>query len=239
MNMKKLVKGIAPCALLMFFSTAGYTEEPGVETETPEVDMQVVSDIAADFGEDFAGGESETLITALRNGDGLSYETEVETTTIGEDGKEITTTTVEAVTVENTVGAMGYGEISIALGLAESLAEEGATFEQIVGTLYNEEGTGILDLRAGGMGWGQVFHEFDTTVGAVISGLKANERALAQRALAKDKLTGKRPERSAARVQRADKPERPEKPERAEKPERPEKPERAEKPEKPSRPGRS
>ena len=76
---------------------------------------------------------------------------------------------------------MGYGNVDIALGLAQaSLAEHGIhkpTPEQIKaalngGTITTKSGQrvtlpGVLKLRASGMGWGQVAHKLGVKVGDV------------------------------------------------------------------------
>ena len=194
---------------------------------------------ANDFGDDFASGNSSALIETLRNGEDLSYDIEVEKTIVDEtgapildtEGNEQTEIVIETVTVVNSVGSMGFGEISLALGLAGELLGDDASYETVVGALYNDEGTGILDKRDSGMGWGKIFLEEGTTVGAVMSDLKASERALAMRAVAKNRAEN-RPQRADASANR---PSRIERPERADRPDRLNRPER---PEPPARPGR-
>lgn len=112
-------------------------------------------------------------------------------------------------------GKLGYGNVNIALSLAEkSLADQGITkptAAQLETALIGTDAKpGILALRADGQGWGQIANSMGFKLGEVMRSPKAGERVAAR-------------------------PERPAKPEKAE---RPEKPERPVKPERPERPGR-
>lgn len=181
---------------------------------------------------------------------------------------EQTEIVMETIIVENTNGEMGFGEVSLTLGLAESLLGDGASYSDIADALYGD--AGILAMRTDGMGWGEIYQSFDMNVGEVMSGVKSQRfanvetlnRGQAKRLekvdVANLKHGGKpdkidRPVR-AEKVARPDRPQRPEKAARPERPERPEKvarperperpervarPERPEKPNKPERPGRS
>ncbi len=108
-------------------------------------------------------------------------------------------------------GAMGYGEIHIALALAQELAATGST-----------SGADALDrvlgARIDGGGWGAVARDLGLNVGRVVSRVRSGN----------DRLDAALPGATAraARVERVHKPERPEKPERPQRPERPERPER-------------
>jgi hypothetical protein len=98
-------------------------------------------------------------------------------------------------------GKMGYGNVNIALSLAEaSLKQQGITNptpEQLQGALM-----GVLRQRANGKGWGQIANSMGFKLGEVV-----------------------RPEKHV-QAERPEKPVRPDKPERPDRPERPEKPER-------------
>ena len=139
---------------------------------------------------------------------------------------------------------LGMGEISLALGLADQLLEEGGDYAALVDVLTNDGGTGILDLRQDGMGWGEIFQQYDLKVGEVMRAIKSDNGNKPDKAnqanLANKPEKGTRPEKAdkPEKPERPDRPEKPEKPERPEKPEKPEKPERPEKPEKPERPGK-
>ncbi|MBL4820732.1 MAG: hypothetical protein JKY98_07050, partial [Gammaproteobacteria bacterium] len=199
---------------------------------TPPENNGTVADNIADRFSDFLGDNSGPLVNALRRGDNLDF---------GEPG--------DITTVDNTVGPMGFGEISIALGLAESLAVPGAPPQDMADLFHNTDGTGILDMRADDMGWGQIFNANGTTVGAVISRRNRNEMAQSRRANPENRpenRSERRNERSinrqntsgdrAERPERGDFPDRPDRPDRRDRPERPERPEIADRPDRPERP---
>jgi len=104
-----------------------------VAQDEPENDGSVVAGSIASNFSDFLGDNSGTLVSALRNGDNLN---------LGEPG--------DITTVDNTVGPMGFGEISLALGLAESVVGDDVTPENIANSLHNTESTGILDSKRHG-----------------------------------------------------------------------------------------
>jgi hypothetical protein len=197
---------------------------------------KVVDKIAAEFA-DFVGEDAGTLVEALRTGDELSYVIEVEQVVLDDEGNPVLIDVVnddgtitqiekteiveETVVVENTVGPQGFGNVKLAIGLAEATAAEDAIYKDIVDALFNSDGdSGILDMRADGMGWGEIYHAFDLKVGDVMSGKNSA-----------------RPERAAKRA-RVAKIEKHGRPEKAERPDKPEKPQRPQKPEKPNRPGK-
>ena len=109
-----------------------------------------------------------------------------------------------AVTIEPPTQKMGYGSIDNALALAEASLKgiDNPTPQQLKGALMD-----VLDMRADGMGWGQIANSLGFRLGDV-----------------------KRAERAPERIARAAKPERPERLQRPERPERPAKPERPERP---------
>jgi len=160
-----------------------------------------------------AGSEADaqTLVTGLRAGGDF---------TIG-------TTSFDPPT-----GELGYGNVNVALALAEkSLADQGITSptpEQLHAALIGTDAApGVLALRAEGKGWGQIALSQGTTVGEVMRSPRAGE-ALAAR-------PGKAIEKGPASIE---KPVRIAKPERPMKPERPVRFERIERPVKPERPVR-
>jgi len=95
-------------------------------------------------------------------------------------------------------GTMGYGEIHIALSLAQSYAAAKSLPP-------NDALSQVLAQRAGGKGWGSVAKALGLNLGQVVSRVRSGNERLAGAA----------------------KPERPSKPERAERPDRPERPARA------------
>lgn len=105
-------------------------------------------------------------------------------------------------------GTMGYGEIHVALSLAQAYAAANSI-----------SGTAALDLvlaqRIAGVGWGKAAQELGLKLGPVVSRVRAANAGLARAEAVR-----------APRVERAVRPERPEKPEKPERPQRPERPER-------------
>ena len=103
-------------------------------------------------------------------------------------------------------GKMGYGNVNIALALAQKSLPENPSPEQLQAALIGTSAKpGILALRADGQGWGQIANAMGFKLGEVMRSPKAQERV-------------------AARPEKLEKPMRPERPERPSKPERPERP---------------
>jgi hypothetical protein len=147
------------------------------------------SDTLVERYTDFAGSQknAQALVSGLREGSKITLDSGQST-----------------VTIEPPTQKMGYGNIDNALALAEASLKgiDEPTPQQLKTALLR-----VLDLRADGMGWGQIAHSLGFKLGDV-----------------------KRSERAPERVARATKPERPEKLQRPERPERPAKPERPERP---------
>jgi len=128
----------------------------------------------------------------------------------------------EAVVRDLRARKLGYGEITLALSLAERLP----------GGLTPENLDSVMDARLGPpvMGWGNVARSFDLS-------LKPSQRSLervGEEAAVKERARHEKAEK-VARAERAEKRERMERVERVE---RPVKPERIERPERPDRGGR-
>lgn len=113
--------------------------------------------------------------TETTAGTGSGSELPTGTTTETTTGTTITTTTTT--TIDPPTGTMGYGNIRIALRMAQSeLAKLGiteATPEQLSaillgGEIDGSQVNGILAMRAEGMGWGQIAHNYDMTVGQLM-----------------------------------------------------------------------
>jgi hypothetical protein len=137
----------------------------------------VTGKIASDF-EAFAGSRqnSTALVTGLRNG------AEITLTKPGEPPATFTPPTKP----------MGYGNVSTSLALARyQLAQQGITNptpEQLKtalngGTItFNGktvEYQGLLQMRADGLGWGQIAQQVGTKLGPVVSGMKAQNAHIA------------------------------------------------------------
>ena len=114
---------------------------------------------------------SQQVVNDLRNGQW--------TTTTTDPATNATTTTTEALPT----GKMGFGNVKISLALAqESLRQQGImqpTSEQLHTSLVGGQmvpgdpttnTTGILQMRAEGMGWGQIAQRYDAKLGQLMSG---------------------------------------------------------------------
>lgn len=120
-------------------------------------------------------------------------------------------------------GKMGFGNVNIALALAEAQLANAAnpTIADIQNALMNSN-NGILTLRSRDMGWGEIAHALGFKLGDLMrasaakdaSAARANERAQAQR-LARES-DGPRGRSDLARADRFDRPEKGERPERLE-----------------------
>lgn len=159
-------------------------EAKTLSTQTSQMDSLATSKgsatvsgrISSDFG-GFAGStsNSDALVGGLRNGTAITLSST--------DLKGVTTST----TFTPPTGKMGYGNVYISLALAkQQLAGLGITdptAQQVQaalvgGTVTGPNGqattlTGVLTLRAQGMGWGQIAHNLGYKLGPVISGMKS------------------------------------------------------------------
>ena len=155
----------------------------------------VTGKIASDF-QSFAGSRenSTALVSGLRNG------SEVTLTQKGEPSATFTPATKP----------MGYGNVSTSLSLAKyQLAQQGITNptpEQLKialngGTIDYGGKTvdyqGVLQMRADGMGWGQIAQQLGTKLGPVVSGMKAQNTHIATLPAVKHATTSTRPARPA------------------------------------------
>jgi hypothetical protein len=182
----------------------------------PAIADKPTADLIADYSV-FAGSEdnAEALVNGLRLG---------EPAVLVSGGGE---TTIDVVTEP-----MGYGNIKIALALAEQeLARQGITEPtpgQIAialngGTIDTVDGSvdypGILTLRAEGRGWGEIANSLGFRLGEVMRS-KRPDNAKPERNLQPVERASRRD--ALARVERPVRIERPEKPLRPERPQRPE-----------------
>ena len=181
---------------------------------------------------------------------------------------EVTNADGTTTTIENANGPMGYGEVNIALGMAEKMVNDGDA-ETWQDALYgtadttNADGTttagtdGVLAMRADGMGWGKIAKELGFSLGTVVG--KAPKRgdetaddgttdgstdgttttAKKSDHATKTERTAKTERTKTERTERAAKPERVAKVDRPQRPDRVEKPSRPERPQKPERGGRN
>lgn len=137
--------------------------------------------ISAEFM-DLAGSRknSDALVTGLRSGSAITL------TSPGPNGTTSTTTFTPP------TGKMGYGNVYTSLALAkQNLAAAGITdptasqlqAAMMGGTVTAPNGqtttlTGVLQLRAQGMGWGQIAQQYGYKLGPVISGMKSSNASL-------------------------------------------------------------
>ena len=115
---------------------------------------------------------------------------------------------------------LGYGEISIALALAQKMPG-GITDANVKTIMSQRQGPPV-------MGWGQIAKKQGVKLGKVISKVKSVDTA----ARKEEKAESKKHEKKEERAEKADRHERSE---RSERPEKSEKHERAERPEHPKR----
>lgn len=185
----------------------------------------------------FAGSDanSQALVTGLRDGTAITLDDEAESA----DG-------TTATTFMPATGKMGYGNVKIALSLAEAtLAKDGITdptgaeMAAVLngGTLVLADGSsidlkGVLAQRATGAGWGQIAKADGFKLGDVMhpsktaAGTAAHGHA--QVHVARVEL---------AKVHGVDRPGRPEHVAKVDRPDRPDRPSRPNRPERPDHPG--
>jgi len=114
---------------------------------------------------------SQQVVNNLRSGQWTTTTTDPQTNT--------TTTTTQPLPT----GKMGYGNVKISLALAQqSLSQQGITqptSQQLYTALTGGQmvpgdatttNQGILQMRADGMGWGQIAQKYDVKLGQLISG---------------------------------------------------------------------
>ena len=78
--------------------------------------------------------------------------------------------TLEGVAVSGTGKNMGYGNINIAMSLAQSQMTPAATSRDFLAALDS-----VMDMRAGGMGWGQIAHSLGVNLGQVMGASKSGQ----------------------------------------------------------------
>jgi antitoxin (DNA-binding transcriptional repressor) of toxin-antitoxin stability system len=168
---------LAAVALSAGAHTVAADEAATLTGEIQTMDASVTTKVAAGF-QSFAGSRenSTALVTGLRNG------SEVTLTQTGEPSATFTPATKP----------MGYGNVSTSLSLAKyQLAQQGITNptpEQLQTALNGGTITyggkrvdyqGVLQMRADGMGWGQIAQQLGTKLGPVVSGVKAQNAHIA------------------------------------------------------------
>ena len=194
MQLRRLAAAIAmTLSPLAFAATAptSVADEPVTQLNTTAENKgqaQVATRIASSFGK-LAGSDANTLklVQALRNGTPVTLTTTSTSGTgtgtgTGTSGGTTTTTTITPPT-----GKMGWGNVFISLALAkDALARAGITnptTAQLQAALVGGDVTGadgktvtlkgVLQMRADGMGWGQIAQAQGTKLGPVVSSIKS------------------------------------------------------------------
>lgn len=139
--------------------------------QTTSASSTPATNISNDYSYFLKNVNSQQVVNDLRNGQW--------TTTVTDPNTNVTTTTTEALPT----GKMGFGNVKISLALTqESLRQQGIlqpTTEQlhtalVGGQMVPGDSTtttnGILQMRADGMGWGQIAQKYDVKLGQLMSG---------------------------------------------------------------------
>ena len=269
MAVKKHVLSLITLSVALAIGSASAFAADSTTTSKPTT--QLVSTYGT-----FAGSEANAtaLINGLRNGTSITLTsgssttgtTTTGTTTAGTTTAGATTTgtttagttTAATGTVKTTftpaTSKLGYGNINIALSLAQAeltkLGIANPTPAQLQaalngGTVTTSKGTttlpGVLQLRSEGMGWGGIAKSLGFKLGSVVSASKTEKSEAATErhdGTEKDKSVAKVDKSSTTREPRAERVAKAERPERIERLEKAERPERIERPEKVERPER-
>ena len=143
-------------------------------TKTIGTSVQTEGKLTQEFSE-FLGGEEQaaSVVDGLRQGTSFSLNSE--------PSELATTVDVDSASIEPPTGTMGYGNVKMTLKLAETkLSEMGITQptnEQLSavllgGDIDGQQVNGILAMRAEGMGWGEIAHQYDMKVGELMGKAK-------------------------------------------------------------------
>lgn len=155
------------------------TQAARMDRYTTSRGQTVVSDkTAADFSSFYGQDNSQSLAEGLRSG------SEITLTTQAPDGSISTATFTPP-----TTGSMGNGNVYISMALAQQqLTAAGITqptaqqiqTAMVGGTLVpgGQPVEGVLQMRASGMGWGQIANSLGVKLGRVIGGMKSANAAL-------------------------------------------------------------
>lgn len=176
-----VVAALAATPLLA--QTAGTTTSTSTAVSTSHESTRLTTEFTTFAGSD---ANAQALVDGLHSGSSITL-TE---TVAGANGAPSTTTTT---TFTPDTGKMGYGNVKIALSLAEaSLGKAGITDPTAAelqaalngGTLVMADGStvdlkGVLAARASGEGWGQIANTMGFKLGEVMRSPKAAGQAAA------------------------------------------------------------
>lgn len=166
---RTLVALALACASGAVWAQTASNAAPTVGTSpTPATASQPTDKLVSTFS-DFSGSpdNAASLVNGLRTGTAIT----LSGPTGGSPGGE-------ALTFSAPTRPMGYGNIRIALSLAQTqLASQGITNPTpaqlqgaLVGSTDSTTTQGILQMRASGMGWGQIANSMGYKLGPVMSG---------------------------------------------------------------------
>ena len=168
----------------------------------------VAQKIASSFV-NLAGSKENALalVIGLRNGTDVTLKTVAPATTPPPSTPPTTTppptTTTTTTTIDPPTGKMGWGNVKIALALAQDvLLKAGITKPTAAqlqaaldgGTVTRADGTtvtlkGVLQMRADGMGWGQIAQAGGTKLGTVMKTIKPEAAEHARHEKGESKVT--------------------------------------------------
>jgi hypothetical protein len=165
--MKKLPQFFSlAVSLIMMLSAPALTF-----AQTSSASSTPATNISNEYSYFLKNVNSQQVVNDLRNGQWTTTTTDPQTNT--------STTTTQPLPT----GKMGYGNVKISLALAQqSLNQEGITqptSQQLYTALAGGEmvpgdstsmTTGILQMRAQGMGWGQIAQKYNVKLGQLMSG---------------------------------------------------------------------
>lgn len=164
-------------AVLSVYGTAALAQTTSTSTTTNTESTRLATRYSTFSGSD---ANSTALVDGLRNGTSIT----LETTTTVKNANGTTSTVTTPTTFQPATAKLGYGNVNIALALAEAdlnkLGITDPTAAEIEaalngGTVTLADGStetlqGVLALRAQGEGWGQISKTLGTgKLGAVVS----------------------------------------------------------------------
>ena len=191
MNMKANFIGIIGALVLGAAASAVSAAESnaGLTTQAARMDRYAASSgqaavtgkTATDFGSFYGQDNAQALAGGLRSG------SEISLTTRAPDGSASTATFTPP------TGSMGNGNVYISMALAQQrLTAAGIaqpTAQQIQAAMTGgplvpggQPMDGVLQMRASGMGWGQIAHSIGVKLGHVVGGMKSANAALSRAA---------------------------------------------------------
>jgi len=184
-------KSIVAIAAFILGATTGAVSaaesDAGLTTQAARMDRYAASKgqtavtgkTAADFAGFYGQDNAQALAGGLRSG------SEISLTTRAADGS------VSTATFTPPTRPMGNGNVYISMSLAQQrLTAAGITqptAQQIQAAMVGgplvpggQPVNGVLQMRASGMGWGQIAHSLGVKLGHVVSGMKSANTALAR-----------------------------------------------------------